>query len=1577
MGQGYSLTTLSAGSAGIDVPELADLSYEKSLGSARFMKCIRARHKDGVVVAKVVMKPYSSVKLNEYVKILLYERKILADIPNALPYHRILETSTTGFLVRQYIHSSLYDRISTRPFLEDIEKKWLSFQLLCAVRDCHDRNIFHGDIKTENTLVTSWNWLYLSDFSSCFKPTYLPEDNPADFSFYFDTSQRRTCYLAPERFTDAENQSDARGKVNWAMDIFSVGCVIAELFLETPIFTLSQLFKYRKGEYDPEHSQLHKIHDKDIRELILHMIQLDPQSRYQAEEYLKFWRGKTFPDYFYSFLHQYMFAITDLTSGQKEITAGVENLGEADDRIDKIYFDFDKIAYFLGYEGNKNEIEGGTKGRKAWEDFFPLDIDIPNNRHTATSEVSRAVDDGTLLFLSVIVSSIRSTARATARLRACELLLAFAERCTDEAKLDRILPYVMALLNDKSEMVQVAAIRSLTQILALVSVVSPINAYVFPEYVLPRLAPFVPGQSSRPSALLRATYASCLASLADTASRFLDMMQALRAGGSLPTTDPETEEGPNSISMYHTLFDTTREDIIRQFETQTKAFLTDTDSAVKRAFLGSVARLCVFFGSVKASDVIISHLNTYLNDRDWMLKCAFFETIVGVATFIGGPSLEEFILPLMVQALTDPEEFVVERVLRSFASIAHLGLFQRSKIWELVDIVGRFTMHPNIWIREAAAQFISSSTKYLSLADIHSIIIPLINPYLKVLPSEMSELKILDSLKKSIPRTVLDLAATWAMKAERGLFWKPAQNKRAFSFGSTDDSVRIISAKDLGPKAMSKIPKNEEDEQWLSRLRHVGMTAEDELKLVALREYIWRAAHRGWKNETESAPSKFNVILPLTELGVMPQTVMFETKGLDIEGSPKFESEKPKEDETRPQGIRTISDALLDASTTLDDPISRRKRSHVNSHLDRIAARDGPSDSRRTSVSNPPSPSPGAKDGPVSPTSDPDAQHKGLHALKTRSKSVQNSEVTSPVDPAGDSRLTLPTQAIQRKGSALNLLNRGENKTGAATSTTSTNAFGQLDHIPIEHLMSRRQSSPLALAQEQRRSNPTNIKYRAAHSYKGNDPSILQLLDSLYLENYPGDYIDFGPLVHNVNRRQPIKRPSGQTLSTGWKPEGVLVAMLGEHSSGITRVVISPDHTFFITGSDDGFVKVWDASRLERNISHRSRQTFRHAPGTSISSLNFVENTHCFISTATDGSINVVKVDCTDEQGGPRYGKLRVLREYHLSEGEYATWTEHFKHENQSVLLVATNTSRILALEIRTMSELYTLHNPVHHGVPTAFAVDRKHHWLLLGTSHGVLDLWDLRFKLRLKGWVFPGASPIHRVTLQGAARGSKRARVCIAGGTAQGEVTVWDMEKVLCREVYRTGNSKESPSSAYSLLDVDEERAGGMLGRFAMTLESSSGIGAGVDRGVRAVAVGTHIPDDGGEPRHQFVLSAGPDWKVRFWDASKPENCTVVSGLEFEEPKPTYTVSHPGPETVLVSEKPGQMEGSKPVGGRTSNTGVKRAGNKPSRSSVISLQQQQLLKSHLDVVTDVALLEWPYGMVISVDRSGVIYAFS
>ncbi|ORE07354.1 kinase-like protein [Rhizopus microsporus var. microsporus] len=208
---GNKISTVTA-IAGIDsyVSELNDINYQKSIGNARFMKTILGRHeRDGYVVVKIFVKPELGMSLKKRVKKLKEEYKTLSDVHNAFSFQRILETDRAAYLVRQYLYSNLYDRISTRPFLTTIEKKWIAYQLIRGVADFHSRKVYHGDIKTENVLVTSWNWAFIVDFAS-FKPTYLPEDNPADFSFFFDTSSRRTCYIAPERFYKAGTEIDQR-----------------------------------------------------------------------------------------------------------------------------------------------------------------------------------------------------------------------------------------------------------------------------------------------------------------------------------------------------------------------------------------------------------------------------------------------------------------------------------------------------------------------------------------------------------------------------------------------------------------------------------------------------------------------------------------------------------------------------------------------------------------------------------------------------------------------------------------------------------------------------------------------------------------------------------------------------------------------------------------------------------------------------------------------------------------------------------------------------------------------------------------------------------------------------------------------------------------------------------------------------------------------------------------------------------------------------------------------------------------------------------------------------------------------
>lgn len=1528
MGQGFSLATPSAGSAGIDIPQLGDVHYERSIGNARFMKSIRGRTEQGVVLVKVLVKPYTEVKLDKYKERIINERKALADVPNALGFQRIIETETNGYLVRQHVYSSLYDRMSTRPFLEDIEKKWLAFQLLCALRDCHARDIYHGDIKAQNILVTSWNWLYLTDFSSAFKPVVLPDDNPGDFSYFFDTSGRRTCYIAPERFYAAGEAPPQKARMTWAMDIFSAGCVIAQMFLETEIFSLAQLYKYRRGEYDPIITHLSVISDKDVREMISHMIQLDPEKRYSADQYLEFWKDKVFPSYFYNFLHQYMELITDPSSGNSMMSNAQKNLGESDDRIDRVYYDFDKISYFLGYQDGKRKADTQQLGPRLGLNHFPVRLGIPNHEYSVSADLEPPEDDGTLLFLTLVVSSMRTTARVSSRIRACDILLAFSERITDEAKLDRVLPYLMTLLHkDETDLVMVTAIRTITQLLQLVKTVTPINSHVLVEYVLPRMEIALGSKWQISSPLVRASYASCIGSLATTSKRFLAMASSLRADGSMPMTDPEVEPGMDAEANFEGIFDNAGSQLNEILESHTKQLVEDPDVYVRRAFLASVPELCVFFQE-SSNDVLLTHLITYLNDRDWTLKCAFFDAIVGIATFVGSKSLEEFMLPLMIQALTDTEEYVVQAALHSLAQLAGLGLLSRPKLWELVDLISRFTMHPNIWIRESAAEFIALSTKYLDPADVRCILMPVVKPYLKVdLIWDFSELNLLDSLKRPISRPVFDQAVTWAMTSDRGIFWKAAQQARSLP----SRLLGASSSKDLLGSATGKTAHNEEDEQWLMKLRNLGLKSEDEPKLLALRQFIYRLSKIKSRDGFSGNNVSQNGIVSLKAIGVTPQTVFFdETPLRDPQAFAELVSQ------TEPY---TIADALLDASMTIDDLASKRKRASLNNHRQRVQ-----------SVGPRPRPSSRVL-SPLGAGRSSSMDTRGLQ-YNTASQGSNGDGDSTP-----DSR-----RGTRLLSNALSLLDRKDsNKSIPKTSMTTTDAFGEVEG-PFA------QGQPAQPHTMESREAPLPMKKISKHSYEGIDPNIQRMLDNMYLDNFPRDVVQFGPFVQPISRTK-ANQVNAQQGAGLWKPEGKVVATFSEHTGPIARVVASPDHLFFITGGHDGAVKVWDSARLERNISHRSRQTYKHAEGARIVALCFIENTHCFVSCASDGAVHVVKVDTVPAGGVLRYGKLRMLREYRLPNEEYVTWCEHFRQDSNSTLLLATNRSRILGLDLRTMSLLYVLENPVHHGTPTCFCVDKKRNWLCLGTSHGVVSLWDLRFRMRLRAWGVPGKGPIYRMSIHPTKGRGKW--VCVSGGTGQGEVTVWDLERTTCREVYRTGSSSKDGPAVYEAWDVDDDKSEGMLRRFATSIESNEVTNS--DKGVRTMVVGVGASEDSRDIRHAYIVTGGSDRRLRFWNIPRLESSCIYSGLSQDEPKPTYTTTNPVAGVTVTTER--FSRNSSAASNSSKNHKPSTAG-RPPRSTVISSQQQQLLQSHLDLILDVVVLEYPYTMSVSVDRSGVVFVF-
>ncbi|KAF3934367.1 hypothetical protein ABW19_dt0206883 [Dactylella cylindrospora] len=251
-----------------------------------------------------------------------------------------------------------------------------------------------------------------------------------------------------------------------------------------------------------------------------------------------------------------------------------------------------------------------------------------------------------------------------------------------------------------------------------------------------------------------------------------------------------------------------------------------------------------------------------------------------MATFVGSANLEEFILPLMMQALTDPEEFVIAKVLRSLRRMAKLGLFQKNKTWELMTVVSRFLVHPNPWIREASISFISTSSAWITRAEVLTIVEPMLAPFLRGSVSKVTDVVLTNNLKRHIQRTIYDAALNWASGISKTGFWSKTTNGRTgvfrdFTFYSNSQEWQAALAE------VQTGPRGEEDRNWLQKLRNLGMVEDEEQLLIFLRDYVYRTAQRRAKPGSDMSNSRLNSVIALQTLDITPQTIFFDENGDD------------------------------------------------------------------------------------------------------------------------------------------------------------------------------------------------------------------------------------------------------------------------------------------------------------------------------------------------------------------------------------------------------------------------------------------------------------------------------------------------------------------------------------------------------------------------------------------------------------------------------------------------------------------------------------------------------------------------
>jgi serine/threonine protein kinase len=179
-------------------------------------------------------------------------------------------------IIYNLLYSTLSNLYQTYP-LDISQIRNLSKQLLEAVKEMFSYNIMHCDLKPDNIMIDNKDNLYLIDFG------LASEIKNKIGTFYIQTIY----YRAPEVIL--------KQTVSKEIDLWSVGCIIAELFILEPLYEeqdldkLLNIIKHHSPRTRIEYfygSDEFTSDEENLIDLIEKLLIIDPKKRITVDEAL-------------------------------------------------------------------------------------------------------------------------------------------------------------------------------------------------------------------------------------------------------------------------------------------------------------------------------------------------------------------------------------------------------------------------------------------------------------------------------------------------------------------------------------------------------------------------------------------------------------------------------------------------------------------------------------------------------------------------------------------------------------------------------------------------------------------------------------------------------------------------------------------------------------------------------------------------------------------------------------------------------------------------------------------------------------------------------------------------------------------------------------------------------------------------------------------------------------------------------------------------------------------------------------------------------------------------------------------
>lgn len=182
------------------------------------------------------------------------------DHPNIIKLHDTIRADNNKdvYLLFEYMEADLHNVIA-EGILKDVHTRFIIYQMAKSLKYLHSGKIIHRDLKPSNILVNSNCAIKLCDFGLV--RSLHPDRQPCSLTENIATR----CYRAPEILLC----SNSYGK---EVDVWSLGCVLAELFLGRPLFqgssAIAQLERIFEVTGKPAREELEFVRSEASRSIV-------------------------------------------------------------------------------------------------------------------------------------------------------------------------------------------------------------------------------------------------------------------------------------------------------------------------------------------------------------------------------------------------------------------------------------------------------------------------------------------------------------------------------------------------------------------------------------------------------------------------------------------------------------------------------------------------------------------------------------------------------------------------------------------------------------------------------------------------------------------------------------------------------------------------------------------------------------------------------------------------------------------------------------------------------------------------------------------------------------------------------------------------------------------------------------------------------------------------------------------------------------------------------------------------------------------------------------------------------------